>query len=149
MQLSGGDLEYPSAAALAPAEHRLRSGSLGVLAVTFFVVSAAGPLVAMAGGIPVAMLFGNGAGTPALFLAATLLLGLFSVGYTAMARHVQDAGAFYSLVRRGLGERAGAATALVALLSYNALQISLYGMLGSALNALLMPVLHRSLPWWT
>ncbi|HMK85188.1 MAG TPA: APC family permease [Steroidobacteraceae bacterium] len=132
---------------LAPAG-RLRRESLGVIAVTFFVVSAAGPLVAMAGGIPVAMLFGNGAGTPALFLAAMLILCLFSVGYTAMARHVQDAGAFYAFARRGLGERAGGATALVALLSYNALQISLYGMLGSALNELLMPILHRRLAWW-
>jgi amino acid transporter len=141
-------LQKPPATALAADQHHLRSGSLGVLAVTFFVVSAAGPLVAMAGGIPVAMLFGNGAGTPALFLAATLILCLFSVGYTAMARHVQDAGAFYSLARRGLGRRMGGATALVALLSYNALQISLYGMLGTALNALLEPVLHHSLPWW-
>jgi amino acid transporter len=132
----------------APAEHRLRQGSLGVLAVTFFVVSAAGPLVAMAGGIPVAMLFGNGAGTPALFLAATLILCLFSVGYTAMSRHVQDAGAFYAFARRGLGERAGGATGMVALVSYNALQISLYGMLGSALNELLMPLVHRAVPWW-
>lgn len=129
-------------------EHHLRSGSLGALQVTFFVVSAAGPLLAMAGGIPVAMLFGNGAGTPALFLALTLILCVFSVGYSAMARHVQDAGAFYTLARLGLGDRAGGATALVALLSYNALQISLYGMLGSALNQLLAPLLHRTVPWW-
>jgi amino acid transporter len=119
-----------------------------VLAVTFFVVSAAGPLVAVAGGLPVAMLFGNGPGTPALFLLLTLILCLFSVGYTAMARYVQDAGAFYALARRGLGPRAGGATALVALLSYNALQIGLYGMLGSALSDLLQPLTHAALPWW-
>jgi amino acid transporter len=53
---------------------------------------------------------------------------LFSVGYTAMAKHVPDTGAFYALARRGLGERAGGATAMLALLSYNALQIGLYGM---------------------
>ena len=35
---------------------RLRANALGVGAITFFVISAAGPLVAMAGGVPVAML---------------------------------------------------------------------------------------------
>jgi amino acid transporter len=128
-------------------QNRLRAGSLGILAVTFFVVSAAGPLVAMAGGIPVAMLFGNGPGTPGLFVVATIILCIFSIAYTAMAREVQDAGAFYALVRRGLGARAGGATALIALLSYNALQIGLYGVLGTSLNDLLSPLLGRE-PWW-
>jgi amino acid transporter len=128
-------------------QNRLRAGSLGILAVTFFVISAAGPLVAMAGGIPVAMLFGNGPGTPGLFVAATIILGLFSVAYTAMAREVQDAGAFYALVRHGLGTRAGGATALIALLSYNALQIGLYGVFGTSLNDLLSPILGSE-PWW-
>ncbi|MFF5290135.1 hypothetical protein [Paractinoplanes globisporus] len=36
--------------------HKLRRGSLGVLAISFFVISAAAPLTAMAGGAPVAML---------------------------------------------------------------------------------------------
>ena len=44
----------------------LRADALGVGAITFFVVSAAGPLVAMAAGVPVAMLLGNGAGVPAM-----------------------------------------------------------------------------------
>lgn len=128
-------------------QNRLRAGSLGILAVTFFVVSAAGPLVAMAGGIPVAMLFGNGPGTPALFVAATIILCIFSVAYTSMAREVQDAGAFYALVRHGLGTRAGGATALIALFSYNALQIGLYGVLGTSLNDLLSPLVGSE-PWW-
>ena len=37
-------------------EHQLRKGSLGVLGIAFFVISAAAPLTAMAGGAPVAML---------------------------------------------------------------------------------------------
>jgi amino acid transporter len=128
-------------------QNRLRAGSLGILAVTFFVVSAAGPLVAMAGGVPVAMLFGDGPGTPGLFVAATIILCIFSVAYTSMARDVQDAGAFYALVRHGLGARPGGATALIALLSYNALQIGLYGVLGTSLNDLLSPLLGSE-PWW-
>ena len=42
--------------------HQLRHGRLGVFAVAFFVISAAAPLTAMAGGAPVAMLLGNGPG---------------------------------------------------------------------------------------
>jgi hypothetical protein len=36
--------------------------TLGTWGVAFFVISAAAPLTAMAGGAPVAMLLGNGAG---------------------------------------------------------------------------------------
>ncbi len=129
--------------------HSLRAGSLGVLAITFFVVSAAGPLVSMAGGIPVTMLFGNGSGTPALFLIASVVLCVFSIGYTAMAAKVRSAGAFYAFATAGLGPKAGAATGVIALLSYNTMQISLYGLLGSAVEPLISPLLGIHLPWWS
>src|SRR5262252_5659039 len=74
---------------------RLRKDALGVAAVTFFVVSAAAPLTAVAGGYPIAMLLGNGVGVPAATLLVMILLLIFSVGYTAMARHVANAGSFY------------------------------------------------------
>lgn len=126
----------------------LRKGALGPLAIAFFVISAAGPLVAMAGGIPVAMLFGNGAGIPALFLLASLILLAFSAGYTAMAREVRHAGAFYAFAARGLGGSAAGATGVIALLSYNAMAIGLYGMFGAAAKALVEPVTQIALPWW-
>ncbi len=126
----------------------LRSGTLNVWVITFFVVSAAGPLVSMAGGIPVAMLFGNGSGIPAMFLMATLILCLFSVGYTAMARHVRNAGAFYAFAQEGLGKSAGGASGLIALFSYNALQISLYGLFGAAADALIAPTIGAHIAWW-
>lgn len=126
----------------------LKSGSLGALAIAFFVVSAAGPLVAMAGGIPVAMLFGNGAGIPAAFVVATLVLLAFSVGYTAMARHVQSAGAFYAFTAKGLGKGWAAATGAVVLLSYNAIQIGLYGLFGVATSDLIHEAFAVKYPWW-
>jgi amino acid transporter len=125
----------------------LRQGALGPLAVAFFVISAAGPLVAMAGGIPVAMLFGNGPGLPTMFVLATLLL-VFSHAYTAMAREVPNAGAFYAFAARGLGPAAAGGTGGLALLSYNALQIGLYGLFGAAAKGLLEPVTGVVLPWW-
>jgi len=87
-----------------PEVHKLRRGSLGVLAISFFVISAAAPLTAMAGGAPVAMLLGNGSGIPAAYVVVSVLLLVFSVGYTAMARHHTSTGAFYSYVTRGLGQ---------------------------------------------
>src|SRR3954451_10900646 len=101
--------------------HQLRRGTLGVLGVAFFVISAAAPLTAMAGGAPVAMLLGNGPGIPAAYVVVALLLLIFSVGYTAMARHHTSTGAFYSYVTRGLRQPAGGAAAWIALLGYNAM----------------------------
>src|SRR6185436_15381558 len=95
--------------------HQLRRGTLGVVAISFFVVSAAAPLTAMAGGAPVAMLLGNGPGIPAAYIIVSLLLLVFSVGYTAMARHHTSTGAFYSYVSRGLGQQAGGISAWIAL----------------------------------
>lgn len=126
----------------------LRRGVLGPLQIAFFVISAAGPLVAMAGGIPLAMLFGNGPGIPMMFVVAALVLLAFSVGYTAMARSVRNAGAFYAFAARGLGGRAAGATGMLALLSYNAIQIGLYGMFGVAAKGLIEPAVAINLPWW-
>lgn len=42
------------------ADNQLRKNSLGVSAVTFLVVSAAAPLTAVAGGVPLSMMLGNG-----------------------------------------------------------------------------------------
>ncbi len=97
--------------------NRLRKNSLGVGAVTFLVVSAAAPLTAVAGGVPLSMLMGNGAGIPGTFLIVTAVLLIFAVGYVAMARHVTNAGAFYAYTAKGLGGALGGAAALIAILS--------------------------------
>ena len=76
--------------------NQLRRNSLGVGAVTFLVVSAAAPLTAVAGGVPLSMLLGNGPGIPLTFAFVTTVLLLFAVGYVAMARHISNAGAFYA-----------------------------------------------------
>ena len=128
--------------------HHLRPGTLGVLGVVFFVVSAAAPLTAMAGGAPVAMLLGNGPGVPAAYVVVSAILLLFAVGYTAMARHHTSAGAFYSFVASGIDRRTGGAAALIALLGYNAMQIGLYGLFGAAAAAFGTDHLDTTIPWY-
>jgi len=132
----------------APNTGQLRAGALGTAAITFFVVSAAGPLVAIAGGIPLGMMFGNGPGIPAAYLVVVAVLLAFSVGYTAMASHVRNAGAFYAFTAQGLGPVAGGAAAMIAVVAYNAMQIGIYGMFGQACSALLSSTLGVGIPWW-
>jgi len=127
--------------------NRLRKNSLGVGAVTFLVVSAAAPLTAVAGGVPLSMLMGNGAGIPGTFALVTILLLVFAVGYVAMARHVANAGAFYAYTARGLGGQLGGAAALIAILSYNAMQIGVFGLFGAATSGLFAGW-GINLPWW-
>lgn len=145
--------EAPPAPAAGEGTHQLRRGSLGVFGVAFFVVSAAAPLTAMAGGAPTAIAFSNGAGVPAAYVLVVLMLLVFSVGYTAMARHHTSTGAFYSYIARGLRQRAGGAAALLALLGYNAMQIGLYGLFGVAMSGWLKDPLGdgsggADVPWW-
>jgi amino acid transporter len=132
---------------VAAGKNQLRKNSLGVGAVTFLVISAAAPLTAVAGGVPISMLLGNGAGIAGAFVLATIILLVFAVGYVAMARHVANAGAFYAFAARGLGGKVGGASALVAILSYNAMQIGILGLLGAA-SAGTFGALGINLPWW-
>lgn len=55
------------------------------------------------------------------------------------------AGVFYSYLAVGLGRSRGVAGGLVALISYNAIQICLYGLLGASLTDV-WPGAH--LAWW-
>jgi amino acid transporter len=128
--------------------HQLRRGSLGVFGIAFFVISAAAPLTAMAGGAPVAMLLGNGPGIPLAYVVVSVILLIFAVGYTTMARHHTSTGAFYSFVARGLRQPSGGAAALIALLGYNAMQIGLYGLFGAAAAGFFADNLGITIPWW-
>ncbi len=127
--------------------NRLQKNALGVGAVTFMVISAAAPLTGAAAAIPLGMLLGNGLGLPLTFILLTILMLIFAVGYLAMARHINNAGAFYAFNARGLGGLAGGAVAAVALLAYNAMQIGLLGLFGGA-AAGTFGAMGLNLPWW-
>jgi len=125
----------------------LKRNALGTSDLVFIVVSAAAPLMVMVGVAPLAILVG-GLGAPAAYVFAGVVLAVFAVGFTAMSRHVNNAGAFYSYISLGLGRTVGVAAALVALLSYNALQIGVYGLLGVAAQGTFLEVFGIDLPWW-
>ena len=127
--------------------NQLRKNSLGLIAVTFMVISAAAPLTGVAGAMPLAFMLGNGAGIPAMFIFVTLVMLAFSAGYVAMSRHVTNAGAFYAYAARGLGGRVGGAVAIMALVSYNAMQFGLIGLLGG-IAAGVFGEFGLALPWY-
>lgn len=124
------------------------SARLGPGAIVFMVVAAAAPLTVVAGVVPVGIAFGNGSAYPATYVLCTGILLLFSVGFTAMARHIPDAGAFYTYVRAGLGRPAGVGTAFLALVSYTSVQLAVYGFIGASLNTLSTDHGGPDLPWW-
>ncbi|WP_448627639.1 APC family permease [Geodermatophilus sp. URMC 64] len=130
------------------AEHHRLTGRLGPGAIVFMVVAAAAPLTVIAGSVPIGIAVGNGAGYPAMYVVAAIVLFFFAVGFTAMTRHVPNAGAFYSYIGTGLGRGAGLGSALVALISYITVQGAVYGYIGFLLGDLISGYGGPSLPWW-
>jgi len=137
----------PAIDAPPPQERRL-TGNLGVASIVFMVVAAAAPLGVIGGVVPLGIAQGNGAGFPATFIVATVILLFFSVGFTAMTPYVDEAGAFFSYVRKALGFPLGIGIAFVAIVSYLAIEAGVYGLLGPAGVAVVQLFGGPSLPWW-
>ena len=72
---------------------RLKRNAIGTMAVIFMAVATAAPITAMVGNVPIAVGFGNGSHAPAGFIVATVVLGLFAIGYSTMAKHITATGA--------------------------------------------------------
>lgn len=128
--------------------NKLRRDAVGVAHVVFFVVAAAAPLTAVVGVTPAAFAFGNGPGVPGTFLLVGLLYLLFSVGFTTMNRFVASAGGFYPYISAGLGRPLGVAGALIALATYNAIDVAVYGLFGFFSNAIVTSHGGPDIPWW-
>lgn len=107
-------------------QQQLKTASLGVSDIVFFVIAAAAPLGATLGAGPVVFAVG-GSGAPGIYLIASIVLLLFAIGFAAMSRHVVSAGGFAELVNQGLGRMAGHAAAGVALLAYICMLTGIYG----------------------
>ncbi|MFI5494503.1 APC family permease [Actinoplanes sp. NPDC051859] len=105
---------------------------LGGASVACLALAAATPLTAGS----------TDAAFPMLFLAVGAVLLIFLVGCAAMIRRLPGPGALYTFVAHGLGRPLGVGAACLALVSYNAAQIGLYGLLGAAAAPLI------DVPWW-
>lgn len=126
----------------------LRRGQLGTPALVFMIIAASAPLTVLAGGAPTNFAVSGLLGLPLSYLILGGVLLLFAVGYAAMSSRIRNAGAFYAYISQGLGPRAGIAAALLALVSYNMLQIGLYGLFGFSLSTAILAWTSLQVPWW-
>lgn len=117
----------------------------GAVALAVFAVTASSPMAVYVGGVPATLATSGVTAIPAAFLALTAVLGLFAVGYVAMASYVEHAAPFYAFPALGLGAAPGIASGAVSLVAYNAIQTSLYGLFGATAAATLSGL---SVPWW-
>ncbi|KFZ77147.1 amino acid transporter [Amycolatopsis sp. MJM2582] len=122
--------------------------TLGVPQIVFMVVAMAAPLTVFAGLIPLMLGSGNGIGTPIDFVIVGVVLVLFTVGYSAMAPEVRNAGAFYSYIQRGFGTGIGLGAATLALVTYSLLIVSVSAYLGAASRNVIETFSGVSVPWW-
>jgi amino acid transporter len=127
---------------------KLRKHAVGLGGVLFLTVTGSAPISAMLFNTPIVVGFGQGAGAPATFMFATIVLVIFSVGYVAMARKKTSAGGFYSYVSHGLGREIGIGTGFGMVVAYSVFEASLCGgfayFLGLKLNAFGVTI---SWPW--
>ncbi|HEY7273740.1 MAG TPA: APC family permease [Actinoplanes sp.] len=131
-----------------PSSAVLASRRLGAAGVLTFALAAAIPFPAAVTAVPAAYALGTPT-VPLAFAIVGLVLAVFSVGYVAMARRSPHAAALSAFIARGLGRPAGVGSAWIALLSYNAVQISLYGLVGAAAEPMLRSWFGIDAPWWT
>ncbi len=127
---------------------RLKPNAVGLLGVVFMAVATAAPITAMTGNVPFMVSSGSGIGTPAAFLIAMVVLAIFSVGFTAMSKHITATGAFYGFISYGLGRRAGLAAGLLAAFAYMVFEPSLIGIFSSFATNTVTDQLGLDIPWW-
>ncbi len=126
----------------------LSKRTLGVPALVFMIIAASAPLTVVAGGIPSNFAVTGNVGIPLSFIVLGVCLVLFAVGYAAMSAHIRNAGAFYAYIAQGIGRATGVGAAWVALISYNAMQIGIYGLFGFASASFVNAKLGLIVPWW-
>jgi amino acid transporter len=113
---------------------KLKKGAIGLGGVLFLTVTGSAPITAMLLNTPIVVGSGEGIGTPAAFIVATVVLTIFSVGYVAMSRKKTAAGGFYSYISHGLGREIGFGAGFGSLVAYGVFEASLSGGFAYFLN---------------
>ncbi len=132
---------------VAQSEAKLK-GALSAKHIVGMVMAAAAPLTVVGGNIPLAFGLGNGVGAPFGFVITSMVLLIFAIGFVSMTPFVKEAGAFYSYICLGLGQKIGMGAAYIALLTYTAIQAGIYGYIGWAINDLVVSYGGSPHPWW-
>lgn len=145
---TGSPVAPASSSAATGHDEHLGQRRLGVGSVVFMIIAASAPLTVIAGGVPTSFAVTGIIGVPFVYVVLGAVLAVFAVGYGTLSTRIQNAGAFYAYIAAGLGVRQGIGAAVLALVSYNAMQVGLYGILGFATSSLLEATFGVILPWW-
>lgn len=129
------------------AEGGLMRGLLGTSDIIFMILACAAPMGVLAGIIPLALAFGNGAGVPGTQLAICVVMMLFAMGYVRMIPHVRNAGAFYAYIALSVNKEAGIAAAYVAVTAYICAAASVLGAMAFFASDLVLNTLDLSVRW--
>lgn len=141
-----GVLTKPPHQAAEVDSHKLR-GKIGTVELVMTVLAFSAPILVVASFSPFVIIY-DGAGAPLAYVIATIALLIFSVGYTAMSRHLPNAGAFYAYITAGLGRPFGLGASFLALLGYLLMAVGTVGFIGLAANSLVVNVFSGpEIPW--
>lgn len=140
-------LANPERPRATPSSTRLE-GHLGTMDLVLAALAYAGPLAGTAGYVALVIGEGNGLGAPLAYLSVMVVLLFFSVGYSALTRHVPNPGAFYAYVTAGFGREAGLGAAFLITLSYLVIGIGCYAFAGLGAAQLIEGLSGPELPWW-
>ena len=139
--------DHPPGHEPAEAGH-LAERRLGTASLVFLIIAASAPLTVLAGGVPTSFAVSGNLGVPLGMVLIGAVLAIFAVGYDAMSSRITNAGAFYAYIAAGLGVRQGIGAAVLALVAYNLIQISLYGLIGFTISSLLGAWFGIEVSWW-
>jgi amino acid transporter len=120
---------------------------MGATELVLSVLAFSAPIVTASGYIAFTIIFG-GVAAPVSFLAATVILVLFAVGYSAMTRHIPRPGAFYTYITIGLGRSAGLGAAYLATFSYMVMMVGLYCFTGLTIESVVQTFGGPTVAWW-
>lgn len=125
----------------------LARGAMNLPELVLTALATLAPLTLVAAVMPLHFLVG-GAAVPGGFLIAAGVMALFAVGLNTMLKYARSAGAFYLIIAKGMGRQVGTMSATLALLAYNALQVSTYGAIGVYAADSVARWTGIVLPWW-
>jgi amino acid transporter len=123
--------------------------TLSTAAIVFLVLAAAAPLISSVAIVPMSIVFSKNLAAPFYYVVVVGILSLFSVGYTAMSKHVRDAGAFYSYIEAGLGRTVGTGAAMLAVGAYAITLLALTVFGGPMVSQIVSTYTSwDDSPWW-
>ncbi|RJQ87858.1 APC family permease [Amycolatopsis panacis] len=128
--------------------NELLRGSIRFFHVVLMVTAAAAPLVVASAYIPISISSGGGKATAFIYLATTVILLVFTVGYAEMAKRITAAGAFYTYTTQGLGKSAGLGAGFSILAAYSMIAPAILGGFGFYASQLLHQYLGINLAWY-